>query len=296
VTAAAPTLVVLAAGMGSRYGGLKQLEGVGPPPERATLMEYSLFDARRAGFGDVVFVIRPDMEAGFRDYASRFGSRVRWATAIQEIESGRSKPWGTAQAVLAAEPAVHGPFAVLNADDFYGAAAFAAIADFLAGVAPGGLPTFALAGYRLMDTLSDAGAVNRGYCRSDRTGWLKSIEEVTGLARTKAGGYEGQGVSGRVTLEGTALVSMSLWAFTPDVFPLLRDAFTAFRRTADQQQDELLLPAVIQEAVGRGAARVRVLDPKSQWWGITHPGDRPKVEAALARVVALGSYPSRLWG
>lgn len=281
-------LVVLAAGFGSRYGGLKQLDAVGP--SGATLMEYSLYDARRAGFDETVFVIRPDMEETFRGYASRFDGRMPWQTALQRLEDvppgvsippGRAKPWGTTQAVLAAAPLVRGPFAVLNADDFYGAEALAALATFLRDAAGTRPPSFALVGYRLRDTLSRAGPVNRGVCRIDGDGWLQSIEEVTAID------------GGR---DPDAIVSMNLWGFTPALFEQLREGWLGFFKRGVDERAEYLLPTLVQELLARGACRVRVLEPNSRWFGITHQADRPGVAAALRALVAEGRYPERLWG
>jgi len=303
VTPPAPTLVVLAAGMGSRYGGMKQLEAVGPGG--ATLMEYSLFDARRAGFGDTVFVIREDMEGPFGALAAkRFGTRLTWRTVMQRladvpsgvtIPPGRAKPWGTAHAVLAAAGAVRGPFAVLNADDFYGAEAFTALACFFQAYAHDRPPSWAIVGYRLRDTLSDAGVVNRGVCRIGADGWLESVEEVTGLEPASDGRYRGRGESGPLRLDGDALVSMNLWGYTPAVVDVLREGFVEFLRSPGAEGGEYLLPTVIHRAVRQGACRVRVLDPGSRWFGMTHPADRPRVEAALRRLVGAGQYPERLW-
>jgi len=280
-------LVVLAAGLGSRYGGLKQLDGVGP--HGATLMEYSLFDARRAGFAEAVFVIRPDMEEAFRGFAARLAGRLSWRTVLQRLEDvppgvavppGRDKPWGTAHAVLAAAPAIHGPFAVLNADDFYGAEAFAALAAFLRAPTSARPPHFAVVGYRLRDTLSEAGPVNRGVCRLDGDGWLQAIEEVMNIDGSA---------------DPDAIVSMNLWGFTPALFALLQAGLTSFFRSADAGRGEYLLPSAVREAIARVECRVRVLESGSRWFGITHPADRPGVAAALRALVTAGRYPERLW-
>jgi len=298
----APTLVLLAAGMGSRYGGVKQLETVGPGG--ATLMDYSIYDALRAGFGKVVFIIRPDLEAGFQErIVPRYAGKLAVVTAHQrlsDVPAGiavpeeRQKPWGTGQAVLAAEPVVDTPFVVANADDFYGAPAFAAAAEFLRIPPAPGAATFALVGYRLRDTLSEHGAVNRGACRVGHDGWLEGIEEIHEIAPTAAGALVGRGSRGHVTLLRDALVSMNLWAFTPAVFPILRAGFVRFLPHADAKS-EFLLPAAVQDALDRGAARVRVLDAGSPWFGMTYPADRPRVEQALAALVRSGVYPEKLW-
>ena len=282
-----PQLVILAAGLGSRYGGLKQLEAVGPGG--ATLMDYSLYDARRAGFGEAVFVIHPDMQEAFRAYAARFEGRLPWRAALQRLEdvppgvtvpSSRAKPWGTAHAVLAAAPLVRGPFAALNADDFYGVEAFAALIDFLRAAAGDRPPSHAIVGYRLQDTLSAAGPVNRAVCQIDQAGWLHTIEEVAGIEPGSDAG---------------AVVSMNLWGFGPTVFETLRAGVAEFFRSGDTTRGEVLLPAVMRSAVQRGECRVRVLDPGSRWFGITHEADRPPVAAALRALVDAGRYPEQLW-
>jgi hypothetical protein len=299
-------LVILAAGLGSRYGvgggGLKQMETVGPGG--TTLMEYSLYDARRAGFGEAVFVIRAEMAERFGEFAAaRFGSRVPWRTVIQRLEdvppgvappAGRVKPWGTAQAVLAAADVIRGPCAVLNADDFYGAEAFAALAGFLRQPASDRLPSHAVVGYRLRDTVPEGGAVNRGACRADAAGWLETIEEVTGLARAADGRYAGIGESGEVALAGDALVSMNLWGFTPAIFDTLRRGWREFFHLEPGAR-EYLLPTVVREAVRRNECRVKVLESGSRWFGITHGADRSVVSGELQRLVFEGRYPERLW-
>ena len=298
-------LVILAAGLGSRYGGggLKQMETVGPGG--TTLMEYSLYDARRAGFGDVVFVIRAEMAEGFGSFGARFGSRVPWRTVIQRLEDvppgvtlppGRVKPWGTAQAVLAAADVVRGPCAVLNADDFYGAEAFTALAGFLRQPASDRLPSHAVVGYRLRDTVPEGGAVNRGACRTDSAGWLETIEEVTGIVPAGDGSYSGTGETGKVVLSGDALVSMNLWGFTPAIFDTLRRGWREFFRSGPGGgAREYLLPTAVREAVRRNECRVKVLEAGSRWFGITHAPDGPVVSAALQRLVVEGRYPEHLW-
>lgn len=297
-------LVILAAGLGSRYGGGKQLEMLGPGG--ATLMEYALYDARRAGFGEAIFVVRADMETAFQAFAAaRFGSRIPWHTAIQRLDdlpagmrvpTGRVKPWGTAQAVLAAAAHVRHPFAVLNADDFYDAPSFEALAAFLRApqaLSPGP-PSHAVVGFRLGDTVPARGGVNRAWCRTDPEGWLESIEEVTDIA-PREGGFTGVAESGPVTLQTDTLVSMNLWGFTPAVVEELRRGFAEFLASADAQRGEYLIPTAIRAALARGACRVRVLDAGGHWFGLTHREDREVVAAALRHLVDVGRYPERLW-
>jgi hypothetical protein len=295
-------LVMLAAGLGSRFGGAKQLEAMGPGG--ATLMEYALYDAQRAGFGEVIFVIRADMDATFRDFAAtRFGRRIPWRTAIQRltdvpagvrVPQGRVKPWGTGHAVLAAAAHVRSAFAVLNADDFYGAPAFSTLAEFLRMHRSDRPPTFAVVGYRLGDTVPESGGVNRAWCRTGADGWLEAVEEVVGLER-EPGGFRGAGETGPVTLGADAPVSMNLWGFTPAVIDILQRGFAQFFESADAPRGEYLIPSALRGALARGECRVRVLNPKSFWFGVTHPADRQLVQSELRRLVQEGRYPERLW-
>lgn len=299
MTHGGPTLVVLAAGMGSRYGGLKQLEPLGPGG--ATLMDYALFDAQRAGFGEAVVVIRPEMDETFRKFcADRIRAPIRITPVHQRIDDvpagfaggARVKPWGTAQAVLATAGAVHTPFAVLNADDFYGEAAFSVASKFL-----GATKAWAIVAYPLKDTVpggAGSGGVNRAVCRTDAAGRLTAIEEVFDII-PRDGGFVGGGAEGTLELSGDELVSMNLWAFTPAVFDLLGRAFAGFLRAGPGEKAELLLPTVIGDAVARGEADVRVLAARSVWLGVTHRGDRAAVSEALKRLVMDGRYPERLW-
>ena len=298
------TLVVLAAGMGSRYGGLKQLDTVGPGG--ATLMDYSVFDARRAGFTDVVFVIRPDMEDVFGPFASgRYGNQLGVRIALQrlmdpglgaKIPPGRAKPWGTAHAVLSAREQVTGSFAVVNADDFYGASAFRAVAAFLRdpahalAVAPA---FWAVVGYPLRETLSASGGVNRAVCHAI-DGWLTATEEVFDIARDGNGMLLGRTPKGPVTLSGDTPVSMNMWAFTPPVFDILAAGFARFLEHPGAATGEFILPGVVEQAVKDGAARVRLLEAGARWFGMTHAADRPAVSRALEALVAAGDYPERL--
>jgi len=290
----APALVILAAGVGSRYGGPKQIEPVGPAG--AILLDYSIYDARRAGFEAVVVVTRPELATAFE----RIGATVviqRLDDVPGPVPAGRTKPWGTGHAVLAAAPEVDGPFAVVNADDFYGRDAFTRAAEFLAAAHGGaGSGTFANIAYPLRDTLSAAGGVNRAVCRADADGWLESVEEVVDIRRVDDGTYAGTDPRGRpVLLAADAFVSMNLWAFTPAVFAVLRRGFAEFLRQASAGRSEFLISHGIGDAVRRGEARVRLLGTHSRWLGVTYPDDRPRVETALRQLVAAGEYPERLW-
>jgi len=299
---APPTLLVLAAGVGSRFGGPKQWEPVGPGG--ATLMDYAVFDAVRSGFGKVVFVIRPDHAETFAaEVLPRFAEVVAVGTALQtpavppgfSRPAGRTKPWGTAHAVLAAAGAVREPFAVVNADDFYGREAYATVAAFLREPASHDPPTYALAGFPLARTVSAAGSVHRAVCGVSDEGWLTSVTEVLDIVADAAGGYRGEDHGAVRRFTGREPVSMNLWAFTPDIFPQLAAGFASFLGDADGlERREYLIPTLVQQLLARGAARVRVLPTDSPWTGITHPADRPVVAARLRALVAAGVYPADL--
>jgi hypothetical protein len=294
--------VVLAAGLGRRFGGPKQLEPVGPGG--ATLMEYSVYDAHRAGFHRVVIVIRPDMAPAFAESGlGRSGSMMEIRLVAQRLEDlpvaavashPRRTPWGTGHAVLAARSAVAGNFAVLNGDDLYGPAALAAVARFLSAADPGE-PHFAVAGYRLAETASTAGPVTRAVLEVGPDGSLKSLRERTELRRVESGWFEGQGPDGPELVPGDALVSMNLWGFTPRVFDILEAGFRAFLASGPGPSDEYHVPGALEAALCRGAARVAVLTPPpSEWCGLTHRGDLPAVRARLAALVQRGVYPERM--
>lgn len=295
-----PTLVILAAGMGSRYGGLKQTVPVGPGGE--SIMDYSIFDALQAGFGKVVFVLRRQMEELFHEaYGARIGMRVGVEYAFQELDmlpagftlrAGRTKPWGTAHAVLAAQTCVHEPFAVINADDFYGADGFHKLSAHLRS----GSPDYAMAGFMLEQTLSEHGSVARGICEVTQEGYLKSIAELTGIAR------EGDHVANidasgrRSALTGRETVSMNMWAFTPAVFAQLNDVFVRFLdKNGTSLTAECYLPTSVNELIGRGEARVKVLPAAASWFGVTYRADHERVAQNIARLVEAGNYPARLW-
>jgi len=299
-------LVVLAAGVGSRYGGLKQLESVGTAGE--TLLEYSIFDALRAGFDHIVLVIRPETEADFREsLGSRLANRVDVSIVYQEITDlpngvsppiDRSKPWGTGHAVLTVEAAIGGPFAVINADDFYGRDAFRVLADFMKADHPGSIPTFALAGFEVGPTLSEAGPVSRGLCRADDAGWLERIVEIAKLTKKGEGGIFTDASGTEHEVPPDTLVSMNMWGFTPAVLPELRSRFRLFledNNLATDPQREFLIPSVVQGMIADGSVRVRVLRHKGRWCGITFPEDRSYAREFIADLVARGDYPSRLW-
>lgn len=283
----APALVVLAAGMGSRYGGLKQLDPVGPSGE--IILDYSVRDALAAGFGKVVFVIRRDMAELFREaVGSRYEGTVEMAYAFQELEPlpggrvsppGRIKPWGTGHALLAAASVVREPFAVINADDYYGPAGFAALAAFLVKAESG---HYAMVGYRLDRTLSENGTVSRGICRMGEGGSLLDITERTAIVRDQSGRIIAEG-NPPVTFTGEEPVSMNFWGFTPDLFGRLERLFEEFleEKGADPKA-EFYLPAAVSSMIAAGEATVTLLDTPDAWYGLTYPEDKASVVAALA--------------
>ncbi len=299
-----PTLVMLAAGVGSRYGDLKQLEVVGPGG--ATIMDYSVYDALRAGFGRIVFVIRPDMEAAFRAaIGQRCERRVPVAYALQRLDAlplgfaappGRTIPWGTGHAVLAAERLVKDPFAVVNADDLYGADAFAGLSGFLRREEPEDVPTYAMVGYALRDTLTETGAVNRGCCRCTPDGWLERITEVTHIERDGPDGRYFDESAHERTISGSELVSMNAWGFRPVFFDQLRQRFECFlREDVVSETAEFYLPDAIADLILAGRARVKILPTKDTWAGITHPEDKPQVIEMISELIRRGEYPRMLW-
>ncbi|MBN2565401.1 MAG: nucleotidyltransferase [Candidatus Eisenbacteria bacterium] len=295
-----PSMVVMAAGIGSRYGGLKQVDPVGPSGEM--IIDYSVFDALRAGFERVVFVIRSDIEADFRDViGNRLGNRIDTAYVFQNLDTlpdgfavpgSRVKPWGTAHAVLCARDAVPGAFAAINADDFYGAGAFAAVGRHLGG----GSPDYCMAGYRLDHTLSEHGHVSRGVCEVTGDGLLRGIvERETIRAFTDGIKYEAAGGSW-VPLPDDAVVSMNIWGFGHAFFDHLDAAFRTFlENRIDEPGAECYLPAVVDDLVAEGSARVRVLPTDERWFGITYREDRPTVQRAILGLIGRGVYPERLW-
>ena len=285
-----PTLLVMAAGLGSRYGGLKQLDPVGPNGE--TIIDYSLFDAIRAGFSKVVFVIRKDIEAAFREtVGARFSSLIPVEYAFQERALGRNKPWGTAHAVLVAADFIDTPFAVINADDFYGAQSFRLLAQHFAS----GSADVAMVAFPLLNTLSPFGSVSRSLCERDAHGYLLSIRELTRIAPDGDHARNTDPVGHDTSLTGEELVSMNIWGFTPAIFPALRDYFARFvSEHADDPTAEVFLPSFVDEQITAAHARVRVLQTPDPWFGITYREDLPRVAASIRALIAAGEYPERL--
>ncbi len=296
-----PTLLVLAAGMGSRYGGLKQMDPMGPHGE--TVLDYSVFDAIRAGFGTVVFVIREDFAEAFRSgIGQRFSGRIGVRYAYQKLDDlpagfplpeGRVKPWGTAHAVRAARNVAEGPFAVINADDFYGRDAYERAAAFFRSPDSAG---YAMVGYPLQNTLSDHGDVNRGICQLDPNGLLSSVEEYVKIERESDGVVRGNALDGtRRPIRANAPVSMNFWAFSSGFFELLETEFTKFLTDHGHgETSECYIPTVVDSLIRSGKADCQVLETTSRWFGVTYPQDKENVIASIRALIDAGDYPERL--
>lgn len=298
-----PTLLILAAGMGSRYGGLKQVDPVGPAGE--IVLDYSIFDALRAGFGRVVFVIRRDLEAAFREkVGARWERRVPCAYAFQEltdvpagfaVPADRAKPWGTAHAIRAGRREIRGPFAAINADDFYGAASFRALAGHLSSEK--NPAAHCMVAFRLGQTLSEHGSVSRGVCLCGPDRRLTGIQERTKIVRHADGTLGDEPEGGPATpLTGAEPVSMNCWGFMPSVFGELDAAFETFLRGAGGKspKQEFTIPGVVDGLIRSGRGTVQVLDTPAQWFGVTYREDKAAVQAAIRALVAAGEYPPAL--
>ena len=296
-----PTLVVLAAGMGSRYGGLKQVDPVGPSGE--AILDYSVFDAIRAGFGKVVFIIRRDIEAEFKaKIGAKYEGHIAVDYAFQDladlpapftVPEGRAKPWGTAHATRAARSVVKEPFALINADDFYGRDAFAKLAAFLSSASSLHL---CMVGYRLDLTLSANGSVARGICSVDADGNLRGVREMTKLVRAGdvAENRENEAAPEKVPLD--ARVSMNCWGFTPELFAELEARFPAWlEKNGTLPKSEWYIPFVVDELIREGKADCRLLPTDSSWFGVTYREDKPFVVGEIAKLVEKGEYPARLF-
>ena len=303
-----PILVVMAAGMGSRYGGLKQIDPVGPCGE--AILDYSLYDARRAGFSTVVFIIKHEIEADFKrtvgTRAEQAGLEVRYAFQQLDIlpegfsvPEGRVKPWGTAHAVLSAAACIDAPFAVINADDYYGPTCFRLIFEYLSTHADGDKFAWAMVGFHLKNTVSENGSVSRGVCVTDAAGNLVSVTERTRIEpRDGTIAYTEDDGQTWVELPGDSLVSMNLWGFTPSFVTAAQEGFADFLRQnlpVNPLKCEYYLPSVVSAALADGRAEVRVLTSTDKWYGVTYREDKPALMAALKAMTDAGTYPEGLW-
>jgi len=296
--------VALAAGVGSRYGGLKQLEPVGPNGE--TLLEYSVYDALRAGFSRIVLVVRPETESVFRERFEHGMTKHACLSYVHQTLSDlpsdfappadRLKPWGTGQAILAAEGEIEAPFAVVNADDFYGDQSYSALYRFLTQPQNGDVPIFAMVGFNVGQTLTDAGPVSRALCQLDDRGHLQQIVEIAQMWKRRDGGAYADIDGEEVAVRGDELVSMNSWGFGLELFQALRDEFQFFLAHHGQESEsEFLLPDVIQSLIRQGRIQVEVLRQEGVWCGMTFPEDKQRVATFISMLVASGKYPERLW-
>lgn len=297
-----PTLLVLAAGMGSRYGGLKQLDQVGPSGE--TIIDYSIYDAIRAGFGKIVFIIRKDIEAPFKEsIGKRYEGKIAIEYAFQELNKlplgfsvppQRQKPWGTGHAVLCARDVIHEPFAVINADDFYGANGYQLLAGCLSQAEDGVKAAYCMCGFILRNTLSDNGTVSRGICKINE-GYLASVTETTRIERNgRAARNIEEGA--QCDLTGDEIVSMNMWGFTPSLFGHLERLFVEFLKTSGQKEkSEFYIPSVADTLIKEGKAEVKVMESRDSWFGITYREDKDNVVNSIRALVAKGDYPEKLF-
>jgi len=300
-----PTLLVLAAGMGSRYGGLKQMDPMGPNGE--TVLDYSVYDAIRAGFGRVVFIIRKDFADAFKQgVGARFADRIQVDYAFQSLEDlpagfsipeARNKPWGTAHAVRAARHLVKDSFAVINADDFYGRDAYQKAAAFLQDSRRDhGMAHYAMVGYPLVNTLSDHGDVNRGICTCNDEGLLNGVEEYVKIEREADGIVRGNALDGtRRQVCEVSPVSMNFWAFSHDFITHLETEFTEFLTNFGHlEKSECYIPTVVDALIRAGKADCMVLNTTSHWFGVTYPDDKQHVVASIRKLIETGDYPADL--
>lgn len=301
-----PTLVLLAAGMGSRYGGLKQLDGLGPNGE--TIMDYSIYDAIKAGFGKIVFVIRKDFEQEFREKVlSKYEGHIPAKVCYQSLDAlpegftvpeGREKPWGTNHAVMMAKDLIHEPFCVINCDDFYNRDSFMVIGKFLADLPDNSTNTYAMVGFRVGNTLSENGTVARGVCSKDENDLLTTVVERTEIMRVD-GKVSYKDENGEwVAIEDNTPVSMNMWGFTPDYFAHSDAYFKQFLSDPKNQANpkaEFFIPLMVNELVNNGTSTVKVLDTTSKWFGVTYSADRQATVDRIQALVNEGVYPNKLF-
>lgn len=296
-----PTLMILAAGMGSRYGGLKQLDRLGPSGE--TIMDYSIYDAKQAGFGKIVFVIRKSFEEEFKEiFVNKLQGQIEVELAFQELDNvpsgiaipeGRTKPFGTGHAILVAKDVVKEPFVVINADDFYGAEAFKTACDFL--LTKVSETKYAMCGYELGNTLSDFGTVSRGVCVLDSDDYLETVVERTSISNTE-GRITYQEDDKAFELQSNDIVSMNFWAFDKSIFTHLEEKFTAFiKENSDNIKSEFYIPFVVDDLMKEGKVKAKVLKSNASWFGVTYKEDRPATVEKLQDLVKQGVYPEKLW-
>ena len=299
-----PTLFVLAAGMGSRYGGLKQLDGLGPHGE--TIMDYSIYDAIQSGFGKVVFVIRKDFETNFRKkILSKYEGHIPVEVVFQSITDlpegftcpeGRQKPWGTNHALMMGKSVIHEPFAIINSDDYYGRNSFEVMAQELMALPTGSAGHYSMVAFKVGNTMSESGSVARGVCTSEN-GYLSSIVERTAIAYDEHHNITFTDENGQVQrIAPSTPVSMNFWGFTPDYFDHSEKAFVKFlQEHINEPKSEFFIPTLVHELVHKGTAKVKVLTTESKWFGVTYNADRQGVVDKFAELHAQGLYPDKMF-
>lgn len=301
-----PTLLLLAAGMGSRYGGLKQLDGLGPNGE--TIMDYSIYDAIKAGFGKIVFVIRKDFEDDFRQKVlSKYEGHIPAEVCFQAMDKlpegftvpeGRQKPWGTNHAVMMAKGLIHEPFCVINCDDFYNRDAYMVMGKFLSELPEGSKNRYSMVGFRVGNTLSENGTVARGICSKDNEGHLTEVVERTEIMRVDGEVCYKDEEGKWVAVEDNTPVSMNMWGFTPDYFEYSDEYFKEFLSDAKNMENlkaEFFIPLVVNNLIHEGTATVKVLDTTSKWFGVTYAADRQATVDRIQKLIEEGVYPNRLF-
>jgi len=297
-----PTLLILAAGMGSRFGGLKQVEPVGPNGE--AIIDYSIYDAIRAGFGKVVFIIRESFADAFKEnFDKKLKGKIEVEYVFQELNmlpegftlpEGREKPWGTAHAILVARNVLNEPFCALNADDFYGFNAYKAMAKFLTDSTDP--KEYAMVGYNLNDTLSEFGSVSRGICEEDANKNLVKIVETLKIVKRENEIISIENDGSETSLTGNEIASMNNWGFKPSVFDQLEKRFTEFLKTEiDKPKSEMYIPSVVFDLIDDKEATVKVLEANSPWFGVTYKEDKPFVIEKINALIAKGEYPEKIW-
>jgi len=299
-----PTLVILAAGIGSRYGGLKQMDKLGPSGE--SIIDYSVYDAIKGGFGKIVFVIREDIKSEFTEvFNNKFGDRIKLEYAIQDInnipdginfEGERIKPWGTGHAVMVTSDYINEPFGVINADDFYGAGAFHTIAKYLSAIDKNDNSTNCMVGYQIKNTLSDFGYVSRGICEINKEGYLDKVTENLHIERVNEDIISFHEDDSKTILDEDCYVSMNFWGFNSNVFDDFRKYFRKFLENNDNiLKSEYFIPLTVSEMINAESARIKVLKCPDKWFGITYKEDKPAAIQKLRDLVDAGEYPENLW-
>lgn len=299
-----PTLLILAAGMGSRYGSLKQIDKLGPGGE--TIIDYSVFDAMQAGFGKAVFVIRKSIEKDFIDvFADRFLKKIPYEIVFQELDllpegfacpEDRTKPWGTAHALWVCRNVVKEPFVVINADDFYGKQAYQVLADHLRQNPEHESNNFAMCGYKLHNTLSEHGNVTRGICKINQEGYLESVDEQFNIGRDETGMIVSYKDEENLVLLPDETVSMNIWAFNQSIFQLIEEYFVRFlEKQIHLPKSELVTPQLVDQIIKDGRGKIKVLHSASKWFGVTYANDKPLVMQTLKELTNSGEYPKKLW-